>query len=264
MTNPPNAKILKDGKSVRLLCRTNELQEPTCGMAPGYEQTNLVILPKKYAFDFLLFCTRNAQACPLIEVIESGNTAAVYSAPDADLRFDLPKYCVYEHGELVATPTSVEDRWQEDFVSFLLGCSFSFDSALQNAGLPVRHIEEQVNVPMYVTNRACNSAGVFKGPLVVSMRPMLPTQAIRAVEVTSRFTKSHGAPVYWGNPEEIGIKDLWKPDYGDSVSIHESEIPVFWACGVTPQQAILNAKPEIAITHAPGHMFLTDLPSSLV
>lgn len=249
------------GADVRLACRSGEWSGPTAGFAAGYAQANLVMLPKDWAFDFLLFCQRNPRPCPLIAVTEAGSTVPQV-APQADLRTDLPRYRVWRDGQLVDEPTSITDIWRGDLVSFLIGCSFTFEAALLRAGVPVRHIELGRNVPMYRTNIPCTSAGRFSGPLVVSMRPLKPTDAIRAVEISGRFTTSHGTPIHLGDPAQIGIADIHRPDYGDAVPIHSDELPVFWACGVTPQAALLEARPPFAITHAPGCMFLTDLAST--
>ncbi len=244
---------------VRQACRQGEWTGPTSGMAGGYAQANLVILPRAEAFDFLLFCQRNPKPCPLLEVTDAGSPVPQRFAPGADLRTDLPKYRVWRDGELCDEPTDVSSLWRDDFVSFLIGCSFSFEAALLDQGVPVRHIEQNTNVPMYRTGIPCASAGVFSGPLVVSMRPLLPRDVIRAVEITARFPQVHGAPVHVGAPSAIGIDDLSQPDYGDAVPIHSGEMPVFWACGVTPQAALMAAKLPLAITHAPGCMFVTDV-----
>lgn len=246
------------GADVRQACRSGSWTSPTAGLAPGYAQANLVILPRDWAFDFLLFCQRNPRPCPLIAVTEAGCPSPPV-APDADLRTDLPKYRVWKQGELVDEPTSIKDIWRDDLISFLIGCSFTFEAALQQAGVPVRHIELGCNVSMYRTNVPCVPAGRFSGPLVVSMRPLKPSDAIRSIEISAQFAQSHGSPVHIGFPEQIGIKDLGKPDYGDSVPVMPGELPVFWACGVTPQAALLESRPPFAITHAPGCMFLTDL-----
>jgi len=250
------------GADVRDACRNGGWTGPTAGLAPGYAQANLVILPRDWAFDFLLFCQRNPKPCPLIAVTEVGSWQPRV-APHADLRTDLPKYRVWREGELVDEPTSVKDLWRDDLVSFLIGCSFTFEAALVQAGIAVRHIELKRNVPMFRTSIPCVSAGRFSGPLVVSMRPLTPANAIRAIEVSSRFTESHGTPVHIGFPEQIGITNLSQPDYGDAVPVNSDELPVFWACGVTPQAALLQARPPFAITHAPGCMFLTDLMTTI-
>lgn len=247
------------GQEVRQLCRTGKLTAPTPGLASGYTQANLVILPASVAFDFLLFCHRNPKPCPLLDVTEVGNPEARYVAPSSDLRTDLPCYRVWRHGEMVEEVSEVKHLWRDDFVGFLIGCSFSFEAAMLSANIPVRHIQEGKNVPMYKTNIACERAGIFSGNLVVSMRPLSPADAIKSVQITSRFPLSHGAPIHWGDAAKIGITDINKPDFGDAVTIYQDEVPVFWACGVTPQVALLQAKPEIAITHAPGHMFITDI-----
>jgi uncharacterized protein YcsI (UPF0317 family) len=222
-------------------------------------QTNLVVLPERLAYDFLRFCVANPKPCPIIEVTEAGSPEPARSAPGADLRTDVPRYRVFRDGELADEVEDLSSLWREDLVAFLIGCSFTFERALLAAGLPVRHIEERVNVPMYRTSIDCEPAGAFSGPMVVSMRPYAPAQALRAVQITSRFPTVHGAPVHLGDPEAIGIADLAAPDYGDAVSVRAGEVPVFWACGVTPQAAAAAARPELMITHAPGHMFVTDL-----
>jgi uncharacterized protein YcsI (UPF0317 family) len=195
----------------------------------------------------------------VLDVTEPGDPVPRHSAPDADLRTDLPRYRVWEHGRLVAEPTDIHGRWRDDLVSFVIGCSFTFEVAMLRAGLPVRHIEQGRNVPMYRTTIPCAPAGPFRGPLVVSMRPLTPVQAVQAVQITSRYPAVHGAPVHVGDPGAIGIADLARPDFGETVEVREGEVPVFWACGVTPQCALMEAKLPLAITHAPGCMFVTDL-----
>jgi uncharacterized protein YcsI (UPF0317 family) len=251
--------IRATGADVRSACRAGKLIGPTPGLALGYVQANLVILPRDWAFDFLLFCQRNPKPCPVLDVTEPGDSEARLVAPGSDLRTDLPAYRVWRNGELVDEPTDVTRYWRDDLVSFAIGCSFTFENALLAAGVPVRHIEENVNVPMYRTTIACQPAGRFSGPLVVSMRPLTPKQTIRAAQICSRFPRAHGAPVHFGDPTAIGVRDVNKPDFGDAVSTREGEQPVFWACGVTPQAALMQARPPFAITHKPGHMFLTDL-----
>jgi len=245
-------------REVRELIRKGQWQTPTTGIAPGYVQGNLVMLPKREAFSFLLFCVRNPKPCPVLDVLEAGAWEPKI-APGADLRTDLPRYKIYEKGEFKEEVLEVRHFFQDDLVSFLFGCSFSFESALLSAGVPVRNLEEDCNVSMYITNRTCIPAGPFSSPLVVSMRPMTREQAIRAIQVTTRFNQTHGAPVHMGSPEEIGISNLDKPDFGDSVTIRPGEIPVFWACGVTTTLAAISADLPRVITHAPGHMFVSDL-----
>lgn len=247
------------GKQVRHACRGGALTGPTPGLALGYVQANLVILPKDWAFDFLLFCQRNPKPCPVLDVTEPGDPDAKLVAPGSDLRTDLPAYRVWKNGELSEEPHEIRKYWRDDLVSFVIGCSFTFENALLAAGVPVRHIEQNVNVPMYRTSVACKPAGRFSGPLVVSMRPLTANQAVKATQICSRFARAHGAPVHFGEPASIGIRDINKPDFGDAVEIRAGEVPVFWACGVTPQAALMQAKPPFAITHKPGHMFLTDL-----
>ncbi len=250
---------LRTGRDVRLACRSGEITGQTSGLADGFAQANLVILSRSDATDFLLFCQRNPKPCPLLEVTDIGSPVPKRFAPDGDLRTDLPRYRVWRSGKLTDEPTDIAALWRDDFVSFLIGCSFTFETPLRAAGISVRHIEEGRNVPMYRTNIACESAGPFAGELVVSMRPLKPADAIKAIQITSRFPGVHGAPIHFGDPEAIGIGDLNRPDFGDSVAIHANEVPVFWACGVTPQVALMNAAPQIAITHSPGCMFVTDV-----
>jgi uncharacterized protein YcsI (UPF0317 family) len=246
------------GADIRRLARAGELTGPTAGLALGFVQANLVVVPKDLAFDFLLFCQRNPKPCPLLDVTEPGNPEPQLAAPGADLRTDLPCYRVFQNGELVDESIDLNRYWRDDLVGFLIGCSFTFESALLQAGLPVRHIEIGVNVPMYRTNIPCRPAGIFHGPMVVSMRPMTPHQALQATRVCSRFSRAHGAPVHFGNPGAIGVSDLDRPDFGDRVPIDAGEVPVFWACGVTPQAIAMEVKPPLLITHKPGHMFVTD------
>jgi len=246
-------------RQIRALIREGRWSGPTAGLAAGYAQANLVILPQEMAYDFLLFCQRNPKPCPLLEVTEVGSPHPGRLAPEADLRTDLPRYRIYRWGELEAEATEITDHWRDDLVAFLLGCSFTFEAALLAANIPVRHLEEGCNVPMYITNIECVPAGRFCGPMVVSMRPIPHHKVVKAVQVTARYPAVHGAPVHIGDPSAIGIADLNKPDFGDPVTIREGEVPVFWACGVTPQAVAMRVRPELMITHAPGHMFITDL-----
>ncbi|WP_085946860.1 putative hydro-lyase [Achromobacter marplatensis] len=249
-------------RQARLDARSGKLTGPTANLAPGHVQANLAILPRALAADFLHFCQRNPKPCPLLAMSEPGDPALPELGHDIDIRSDIPRYRVWKDGELVAEPTDVRDVWRDDLVSFLIGCSFSFEEAMLDNGLPVRHIEQGCNVPMYRTNVPTHGAGVFGGPLVVSMRPLKAADAIRAIQVTSRFPSVHGAPVHIGDPALIGIADINQPDYGDAVEIREGELPVFWACGVTPQSVVAAVRPEFCITHAPGHMLVTDLINS--
>ncbi len=243
---------------LRRRIRSAEWTTPTSGAATGFLQANLVMLPASHAFHFLLFCTRNPKPCPVLDVLEAGESAPAI-AEGADLRVDLPRYRIFAKGEMTEEVTNVADRFRPDTVSFLLGCSFSFENAMLAAGLPVRNIEEDKNVSMYITNRQCRPAGPFNAPLVVTMRPMTPAQAIRAVQVTTRFHLTHGAPIHIGDPGELGIQDLDRPDFGDPVTVRPGEVPVFWACGVTSTLAAISARLDLTITHAPGHMFVSDL-----
>ena len=231
----------------------------TSGLADEHVQGNLVILPRQQADDFLLYCQRNPRPCPLLAVSEPGDPRLPALGADIDIRSDLPRYRVWRHGELIDEPTDIAALWRDDLVSFVIGCSFSFEQALLEAGIPLRHVAQQRNVSMYRTHIATTPAGVFHGPMVVSMRPLKAADAIRAVQITSRFPAVHGAPVHIGDPSLIGIEDLSRPDYGDAVDVRPDELPVFWACGVTPQAAIAQARPAFCITHAPGSMLITDL-----
>lgn len=244
---------------LRLACRSGRFQDATAGMAPGHVQGNLVILPAEIATDFLYFCQRNPKPCPIIGVSERGVPHIPALGSDLDLRTDLPQYRVWKSGVLVEEPVDIRSWWRDDLVAFVIGCSFSFEEALIAAGVPLRHVGCGLNVAMYRTTIACVPAGRFSGPMVVSMRPFVPADAIRAIQITSRFPAVHGAPIHIGMPQAIGIADLAKPDYGDPVEIRENELAVFWACGVTPQAVIAAAEPSFAITHAPGKMLATDL-----
>ena len=248
----------------RSLIRQQILTGQTSGMCDGYAQGNLLILPREHAYDFLLFTQRNPKSCPILEVGDVGSRLVKKMAAGADIATDLPKYRLWKNGELAGEFHDISSLWQDDFVYFLIGCSFSFEGELLEAGVPVRHIEEGRNVPMYLTDIPCEEAGIFHGNVVVSMRPMSPADAIRAVSITSSMPRVHGAPIHIGDPEKIGIRDLHHPDFGDSVTIREGEVPVFWCCGVTPQSVVMSAKPPIAISHAPGHMFITDVKNSFL
>ena len=219
-----------------------------------------MVLPRAVAPDFVEFAARNPKPCPIVEVVEQG-TEAERSAPGSDLRTDVPRYRLFIDGAHTDSATDATAWWREDLVSVLLGCSFSFEAALMRAGLPVRHVELGCNVPMYITDRQCEPAGDFTGPLVVSMRPMPAGSVDRARLITEAYPGAHGGPVHVGDPAGLGIRDLQVPEFGDPVDVRDGEVPMFWACGVTPQLAIVNARPEIAITHEPGHMFITDLPA---
>jgi uncharacterized protein YcsI (UPF0317 family) len=247
------------GSRERRRIRAGDFSGPTAGLAPGNVQANLVILPAALAHDFLRFAQANPKPCPVLAVSEPGDPYLPNLGEDIDIRTDLPRYRVWRRGELAEEPASVSHVWREDLVSFALGCSFSFEQALIEDGIELRHMTRGSNVPMYRTNIRCKPAGPFRGPLVVSMRPLKPRDAIRAVQVTSRFPSVHGAPVHIGLPAEIGIADLGKPDYGDAVPVNSDELPVFWACGVTPQAVIAEVGPDFCITHAPGSMLITDL-----
>lgn len=241
--------------------RSGEIDYPTAGMCGGYAQANLVILPRAYAKDFKEFTEKNPKPCPVLEIL-AGSPLVHDMGEGANIATDIPRYFIYRNGVKTDEVTDISAYWQEDFVGVLIGCSFSFEEALLEAGIDVRHISMGCNVPMYKTNMECEKAGVFEGPLVCSMRPMTPENAKKAAEITGRYPNVHGAPVHMGDPARIGISDISCPDYGDSVEIRDGEIPVFWACGVTPQAAVERAKPPIVITHAPGHMFITNVKNA--
>jgi uncharacterized protein YcsI (UPF0317 family) len=248
-------------KDLRQLCRNGLWTAPTAGVCDGFVQCNIVAMPAAYAADFARFCQQNPKPCPVIAQSNPGQIA-IPRLGNEDIRSDCPQYKVFSYGQVSAEPDNIIDYWQDDWVFFALGCSFSFEESLLAAGVPVRHIEEGSNVPMYNTTIQCEPAGQFQGDMVVSMRPMTPAQTIRAIQVCSRFPSVHGAPVHFGDPSAIGIRDIATPDYGDAVKINSGELPVFWACGVTPQRALVEAKIPIAATHAPGHMLVTDLLNS--
>ena len=249
---------MKNPGEVRALCRSGTFDGETAGAALGHLQTNLVVLNKELAFEFLVFCQRNPKPCPLLDVTDPGSPDPKIIAPGADIRTDLPLYRVYRYGEMVEETADILSYWRDDSVGFLIGCSFTFENALLAAGLKLRHHELGVGVPMYVTNIDCVPAGRFAGPMVVSMRPFSKKNAVHAVEVTGRYPGAHGAPVHIGDPHEIGISDLDRPDFGAPLPLREGEVPVFWACGVTPQAVAMQVKPDLMITHAPGHMFVAD------
>jgi uncharacterized protein YcsI (UPF0317 family) len=245
---------------VRSHIRSGEWDKPTGGLAEGYVQTNMVILPRDQAYDFLVFCQRNPKPCPLLEVTDPGDPEPKMLAPGADVRTDLPRYRVWRHGDLADEVTDISELWRDDMVTFLLGCSFTFDTALVHAGIDVPHMRQAGgNVPMFKTSIQTRPAGQFHGPLVVSMRAVPQAQVVKAVQVTSRFPTMHGTPVHIGDPAAIGIADARKPTYGTAVDIGPNDVPMFWACGVTPQEVCLASKPPFMISHAPGHMFITDV-----
>ena len=249
--------------ALRHRIRSGEHSGHTSGLAPGYVQCNLMILPRDWAMDFMGFCQKNPRPCPLMDVSPApGNPGFARLGEDLDVRTDLSGYRVFENGEEVATPDAIVDYWRDDLVAFAIGCSFSFEEALLADGLEIRNISEGANVPMYRTSIACDPCGRLHGNMVVSMRPFKAAGAIRAIQICSRFPAVHGAPVHLGDPSQIGIADLNAPDFGDPVSIHADEIPLFWGCGVTPQEVVAASRPPFCITHAPGKMLVTDLRNS--
>jgi uncharacterized protein YcsI (UPF0317 family) len=258
-TREDDADTGKDtGLAARLAIRAGLHRGSTSGLARGFVQGNLAILPKALADDFLRFAQLNPKPCPIIGTSAPGDWRVPELGEDLDIRTDIPRYRVWKNGEIVAEPEDIKDVWRDDLVSFVIGCSFSFEEALMADGIEMRHIKLNKTVPMFRTSVQTKPAGPFHGPMVMSMRPMTPANAIRAVQITTRFPAVHGAPVHIGKPEMIGIKDIMKPEWGDGVPIGDDEIPVFWACGVTPQSVIMTAKPEFCITHYPGTMLVTD------
>ena len=252
-----------DAYQLRQQIRNGNFSRNTSGYAQGFVQGNIVILPQSWASEFLQFCQLNPKPCPLIGMsANAGDYLLPELGKDIDIRTDVPGYCLFEDGELTQEVTDIKHLWRDDLVTFILGCSFSFEEALIADGIEIRNITENKNVPMYRTNVTCKSAGRFSGKTVVSMRPMLAKDAIRAIQICSRFPSVHGAPIHFGSPELIGIKDIHSPDYGDAVTIKANEVPVFWACGVTPQLVLTATKPPFCITHSPGKMLVTDVTNS--
>jgi len=257
-------KSVESAQAFRSKVRSGEFTGPTNGVCPGFLQCNLVVLPQgPVAFDFLLFCQRNPKACPLIEVCDVGSPFASGVAPGADLRTDVPKYAIYRDGVLDMEVEDVTNYWPEQSVAFLIGCSFSYDGALLDAGIPLRSAEQGKNVPMYKTSLRCRPAGSLKGNMVVSMKPIPALQVSKHIEITSKYTHAHGGPVSVGSGKAIGVEDLDKPDWGERVDVGFDEVPIFHACGVTPQSILMESKVPFAITHSAGHMFVTDLPSDM-
>ncbi len=248
-----------EARALRRLFRDGRYGGTTAGLAPGKAQANLMILPQEFAADFAIYCERNTRPCPLLAVSGLGDPGFPTLAEDLDVRTDLPRYRVYRHGRLVAEPADIHALWRDDLVSFALGCSYTFERALIAAGIPMRHAALGLRVPMFRTDIETLPAGPFRGPLVVSMRPMTERQAEQAARLTAGFPQAHGAPIHIGDPAALGIARLSEPDFGDAVPVDEDEVPVFWACGVTPQLALGAARPPLAITHSPGSMLITDL-----
>jgi uncharacterized protein YcsI (UPF0317 family) len=259
VTNEASAQHLAEVHLLRSRIRSGEYRRQTSGQVNGFVQANIVILPQQWAADFLKYCVKNPKPCPLIAVSEPGQYLLDELGNDVDIRTDVPEYLLFKNGQKVDELANLNSIWQDDLVTFALGCSFSFESALIEAGLPLRHVSCGNNVPMYKTNIDTNSAGPFSGKMVVSMRPFSIADAIQAIQITSRYRSVHGAPVHFGDPQAIGINDLHQPDFGDPVELQDHETPVFWACGVTPQLAIEQAKIPFCITHKPGYMLITDL-----
>jgi uncharacterized protein YcsI (UPF0317 family) len=251
-----------DPRALRHAARYGAFAGVTAGLAPGYVQGNVCILPRPFAEDFRLYCERNPKPCPLLAVSGPGDPRLPSLGEDLDIRTDVPRYRVFRHGKLADEVTDIRDLWSADMVAFAIGCSFSFEEALAEAGVPLRYVAEGRNVAMYLSNIETEPAGPFRGPMAVSMRPLKAADAILAIQITARFPKAHGAPVHIGKPELIGIDDLDRPFAGDRIEVRADELPVFWACGITPQAAVLRAKPPICITHAPGHMLVTDVRNS--
>ncbi len=246
--------------TVREAIRSGAYQGHTAGIGLGRLQGNLAILPADYALDFFRFCQRNPKPCPLVGVSDTGDPMLHTLGDDIDIRRDVPLYNIYRDGQLDGQTPDITDLWRDDLVAFVLGCSFTFEQALMAEGIRLAHIEENKTVAMYRTTIQTQAAGPFRGPVVVSMRPMRPPESIRAAVITARFPHAHGAPIHIGDPAAIGIPNLATPDWGDPPALADDQVPVFWACGVTPQAAVQEAKPPLCITHAPGAMLITDVP----
>ncbi|MDM0088623.1 MULTISPECIES: putative hydro-lyase [unclassified Variovorax] len=262
-STPSAGQRFDSAAAARQAIRRGEWTTHTSGLAPAHVQGNVVILPAAQAADFLRFCQANPKPCPLLAVSDVGVPLLPTLGHDLDIRTDVPAYRVYRDGVLAEDGIpDIRALWRDDLVSFVLGCSFSFEHGLMEAGIPLRHVQQGRNVAMYKTHIATVPAGAFHGPMVVSMRPMKAADAIKAVLVTARTPRVHGAPVHIGDPALIGIADLGAPDFGDAVEVMDDELPVFWACGVTPQAIVMAARPAFCITHAPGHMLITDLRNS--
>jgi uncharacterized protein YcsI (UPF0317 family) len=250
-------------ETVRAGIRAGRYRSHTAGLGAGYLQTNVVILPEAYALDFMRFCQRNPKPCPLVGVSDTGNPMMFTLGRDIDIRTDVPAYNVYRDGALSESVTDIRDLWSDDLVAFALGCSFTFEKALQEAGIPLWHVDNDTTVPMFRTDLATTPAGPFEGPMVVSMRSVARDKAGKATEISRRFPLAHGAPVHVGDPAEIGIADVSRPNWGDPAPVAEGQVTAFWACGVTPQAAIEAAKVPLCITHKPGHMLITDIPEDV-
>jgi len=260
--DPQKSLVYAEPAALRAAIRSGKFSAHTSGQCPGYAQANLAVLPKDFAADFLRFCQLNPKPCPILGISEPGDGHIPALGPDVDVRTDLGGYFVFKDGEMTGEAANLGSVWRDDMVAFAIGCSFSFEEALVESGIRLRHFEQGCGVAMYRTNIATQEAGRFGGPTVVSMRPMTPANAIRAIQITSRFPNVHGAPIHFGDPAAIGIRDIGKPDFGDAVEIRAGEVPVFWACGVTPQSAIRAARPPLSFTHKPGCMLVTDLRNS--
>jgi uncharacterized protein YcsI (UPF0317 family) len=249
-------------QELRAQCRSGAFTGYTAAHCAGFVQANICILPRDWAYDFLLYCQRNPKPCPLLATSEPGSWHLDALGADIDIRRDLPAYHVFREGEFAGEFGDLSEFWRDDFVTFAMGCSFSFEQALLEDGLPLRYLERGSVAGVYETTVATTPAGRYTGPLLVTMRPFSPSDAIRAIQITSRFPNVHGAPVHLGDPAAIGV-DLTRRycDVGDA-SVGPSEIPLFWACGLTPQKAVAAARPPIFITHAPSSMLVTDLCNS--
>jgi uncharacterized protein YcsI (UPF0317 family) len=265
VTDLPRALLREDlanasGRDVRAAARSGQWRRATHGLARGYVQANMAIVPKRYAFDFMLFCQRNPKPCPIIDITDPGDPEARFAAPGSDVRVDLPGYRVFRDGELVAEVFEITDHWRSDSVAFLLGCSNSMDDVLLDARIPQRHLEsEDGRISVYASNIMCAAAGIFRGPVVVTMRPIPQNRLVDAISITARYPMAHGAPVHVGDPRAIGIDDLSRVDWGKYNELRHDDVPVFWACGVTPQAVAAKARIPEMITHAAGHMFVSDL-----
>lgn len=258
-STPYPALVSQSAQDVRRAIRRGDYAGHTAGLAAGKLQCNLAILPQAYALDFLRFCQRNPKPCPVVGVGDTGNPMLPTLGDDIDIRHDVPKYRVFRDGRLADEVTDIADLWRDDLVTVALGCSFTFENALIRQDIPVRHVTQGTNVPMFKSNLDLAPAGPFSGKMVVTMRPIRADQVDKARAISARFPQAHGAPIAVGDPAQLDIADLSRPDWGEPVAIHPGEVPVYWACGVTPQNVLLDAKLPICITHSPGHMLISDV-----
>ena len=248
-----------DTSAQRRLIRSGSYTGHTAGLAKGNLQCNLAILPGEFADDFHTYCKLNPKACPLAGVSRPGEVSIPRLGADVDIRTDAARYNVYRYGVLEDQVSDLHSLWSDDLVAFAIGCSFTFEDALRKAGIGMRHIDMNVTVPMFRSSIETVPSGPFAGEMVVSMRPIPTTRIDEVFKICGNYPLAHGAPVHVGDPREIGISEIGAPDWGEPVPVHAGEVPVFWACGVTPQAAIMRSRPPLSITHSPGAMLIADV-----